>query len=110
MVRTLIAACSLLLFTAAAAGPARADDDKNKCTIAVKGDNDVVKACQAGGRKRAKLTMKGMVKIAKDKSPEKKDKDKWNCDGCHKNEEEWTLLPDVEKRFKEMLALTAGAK
>ncbi|HEY0711741.1 MAG TPA: hypothetical protein VGF45_03650 [Polyangia bacterium] len=90
------------LFAAAFAvvsfAPATADA-ADKCTIAVKGDNAVVKACEKGGIKEAKKVMKNMVKVAKDKGK------KWDCDSCHKNEEDWKLNPDGEKLFKEMLAL-----
>jgi hypothetical protein len=39
-----------------------------------------------------------MVKVAKDKGK------KWECDTCHKNEEDWKLTGDGEKTFKELLA------
>src|SRR5689334_14545140 len=80
-----------------AAGSAVAADPA--CTIAKKGDNAVVKACEKGGIKEAKKTMKAMVKVAKDKGK------KWECDSCHKNEEDWKLTDDGEKLFKELLAL-----
>ena len=43
-----------------------------------------------------------MVKVAKDKGK------KWECDSCHKNEEDWKLTDDGEKLFKELLALQAN--
>ena len=61
----------------------------------------MVKACDKGGIKEAKKTMKAMVKVAKDKGK------KWECDSCHKNEEDWKLTDDGEKLFKELLALQA---
>ena len=73
--------------------------DAAKCTIATKGDNAVVKACEKGGIAQAKKTMKAMVKQAKDKGK------KWECDSCHANEENWKLTDDGEKLFKEMVAL-----
>jgi hypothetical protein len=80
-----------------AAGSAIAADPA--CTIAKKGDNPVVKACEKGGIKEAKKTMKAMVKVAKDKGK------KMECDACHKNEEDWKLTDDGEKQFKDLLAL-----
>ena len=80
----------------------QAADDKNKCTIAVKGDNPVTKACKEGGIKRAKATMKAMQKAAKDKGM------KVECDDCHKDEAggDWTLNKDAEEKFKKMADLT----
>jgi hypothetical protein len=82
----------------------RAADDKNKCTIAVKNDNAVVKACKEGGIKRAKSTMKAMQKVAKEKGM------KVECDDCHKDEAagDWTLTKDAEDKFKKMAELTKG--
>ena len=82
-----------------AAGASLAAD--GKCTIATKGENAVVSACAKGGIKEAKKTMKAMVKVAKDKDKSKK----FECDGCHKNEEDWKLTDDGEKLFKDLLAL-----
>jgi hypothetical protein len=102
MVRTFIGALSFGLVVAASAiGTSRADD-KNKCTIS-KGENDVVKACKAGGIKRAKTVMKSMTKLAKDAGK------KWECDSCHKNEEDWALTDDGDTLFKEMLEIVAVA-
>jgi ABC-type sugar transport system substrate-binding protein len=97
MLRTFTASLSLAVLVAFAAPAARAADDK--CTIATKGDNEVVKACAKGGIKEAKKTMKAMVKVAKDKGK------KMDCDSCHKNEEDWKLNGDGEKLFKDLLAI-----
>ena len=80
------------------ASTSHAADDK--CTIATKGDNDVVKACKAGGIKRAKATMKQMQKAGKEKGM------KVECDDCHKDEAagNWTLNKDAEDKFKKLLA------
>jgi hypothetical protein len=91
-------ALSLTALIFAASSAVAAD---GACTIAKKGDNAVVKACEKGGIKEAKKTMKAMVKVAKDKDKSKK----WECDGCHKNEEDWKLTDDGEKLFKDLLAL-----
>jgi hypothetical protein len=94
----LLGALSLgLVATTFPVNTSRADD--NKCTIAVKGDNEIVKACTAGGIKRAKIAMKSMQKIAKDKGM------KVECDSCHKNETDWKLTDNGEKDFKKMLEL-----
>jgi hypothetical protein len=89
---------AFVAFAAVSFAPVTADA-ADKCTIASKGDNAVVKACEKGGIKEAKKVMKNMVKVAKDKGK------KWDCDSCHKNEEDWKLSPDGEKLFKELLAL-----
>jgi hypothetical protein len=93
MFTTAAVSLTAILFAAGSAVAA------NDCTIAKKGDNGVVKACEKGGIKEAKKTMKAMVKVAKDKGK------KWECDSCHKNEEDWKLTDDGEKLFKELLAL-----
>ena len=79
-------------------GTSRADD---KCTIATKGDNPVVKACQEGGIKKAKAEMKSLQKAAKEKGM------KVECDDCHKDESanNWTLNKDAQDKFKKMLDL-----
>ena len=97
MSRMLTAALSLGALVVFAGSNAIGADPK--CTIALKGENPVVKACTKGGIKEAKKTMKAMVKVAKDAGK------KWECDSCHKNEEDWKLTADGEKLFKEMLAL-----
>jgi hypothetical protein len=97
MLRMFIASLSLGAVVAVTAGSLQAADAK--CTIAVDGDNPVVKACKAGGIKEAKTTMKSMVKDAKAKGK------KMDCDGCHKNEEDWKLTDDGKKKFDELLAL-----
>ena len=100
MRRSFTASLTASLFLAAAvAFVAPSASAADKCTIAVKGDNAVVKACEKGGIKDAKKTMKAMVKVAKDKGK------KWECDSCHKNEEDWKLTGDGEKLFKELLAV-----
>jgi hypothetical protein len=89
----------LLTITVFSASTRAADD---KCTIAVKGDNAVVKACTeaGGGVKRAKSTMKAMQKRGKEKGL------KFECDNCHKDESagNWTLNKNAEDDFKKLLA------
>jgi len=76
----------------------RAADDK--CTIATKDDNEVVKACKEGGIKKAKSVMKAMQKKGKEKGL------KYECDECHKDESagNWTLKDGAEDKFKKLLA------
>lgn len=97
----LLTGCLAFGFSLSASADEAADKGK-KCTIAVKGDNDVVKACQAGGIPRAKAVMKSMQKAAKGKGM------KVDCDSCHKNETDWTLTADGEEQFKKMAALLKG--
>ncbi len=79
--------------------------DDNKCKLTdEKEDNQVTQACKVGGLKRAKAVMKAMTKAAKDKGK------KWECDSCHKNEEDYVLTADGKKLFKEMVALLKDAK
>ena len=74
--------------------------DDNKCTIATKDDNAVVKACKDGGIKKAKSIMKAMQKKGKEAGL------KFECDDCHKDDSaaNYTLKDGAEKKFKELLA------
>ena len=99
MLRTFTASLSLATLVAFAVPAASAFAAGDKCTIATKGDNEVVKACEKGGIKEAKKTMKAMVKVAKDKGK------KMDCDSCHKNEEDWKLNDKAEGLFKDLLAI-----
>ena len=85
---------TITLYTATS----RAADDK--CTIATKDDNAIVKACKEGGIKKAKSVMKAMQKKGKEGGL------KYECDECHKDESaaNWTLKDGAEKKFKELLA------
>jgi hypothetical protein len=87
---------TLVLYTSTG----RAADD-NKCTIATKDENAVVKACKEGGIKRAKATMKAMQKLGKEKGL------KFECDDCHKDESagNWSLNKDAQGKFKKLLAV-----
>jgi hypothetical protein len=87
----------LLTVTLYTATSHAADD---KCTIATKDDNAVVKACKEGGIKKAKSVMKAMQKKGKEGGL------KFECDECHKDESagNWTLKDGAEKKFKELLA------
>jgi hypothetical protein len=92
---------ALFGLTAARAGLSLADDD-GKCKLATKGDSPVVKACTDGGIKKAKATMKDMVKQGKAAGV------KMECDDCHKDEKQYDVLTDDAKdKFKKLLAALA---
>ncbi len=95
MVRKFITTLVLGGFAVFAARTVSAQD----CTLKTAGENPVAAACKKGGIKEAKKVMKAMVANAK------KAGKKWECDTCHKNEENWALTGDGEKLFKEMVAL-----
>jgi hypothetical protein len=90
-----LCAASLLLVTAAG-GVARAED--GKCTIAVKGDSPTAKACTKGGRAEAKKLMKDMVKVAKGNGQ------KFTCDGCHKDLDNYELTKNAVDDYKKLEA------
>jgi hypothetical protein len=78
-------------------GNARAADD-TKCTIATKPDSEVGKACASGGRAAAKKDMKEMVKKAKANGQ------KFTCEGCHKDLDNYALTKDGQEDFKKLIA------
>jgi hypothetical protein len=82
---------------------ARADEGKDgKCTIAIKGDSPTAKACVKGGRGEAKKMMKEMVKQAKAAGQ------KFTCDGCHKDLDNYELTKNAVEDFKKLEAATKG--
>ena len=85
---------SLLRAGAASAG------DEGKCTIATKGDSPTAKACAKGGRAEAKKVMKEMVKVAKGKGQ------KFTCDGCHKDLDNYELTKNGTEDFKKLEAVS----
>jgi hypothetical protein len=85
-----------VLLVASAAGIASADD--GKCTIATKGDTPTAKACAKGGRAEAKKLMKEMVKTAKANGQ------KFTCDGCHKDLDNYELTKNAEADYKKLEA------
>jgi hypothetical protein len=93
---------ALFLFIASAigaAGAVRADDGKDgKCTIATKSDSPTGKACARGGRAEAKKVMKEMVKVAKANGQ------KFTCDGCHKDLDNYALTQNATEEFKKLEA------
>lgn len=76
----------------------RAVGDDGKCTIAVKGDSPTAKACAKGGRAEAKKMMKEMVKVAKANGQ------KFTCDGCHKDLDNYELTKNAVEDFKKLEA------
>jgi hypothetical protein len=79
------------------AGAARAGDE-GKCTIATKPDTETGKACAHGGRAEAKKVMKEMVKKAKANGQ------KFTCDGCHKDLDNYALTKNAEEDYKKLAA------
>jgi hypothetical protein len=77
-------------------GTAGADD--GKCTIAIKGDSPTARACAKGGRAEAKKMMKEMVKQAKGNGQ------KFTCDGCHKDLDNYELTKTATEDFKKLEA------
>jgi hypothetical protein len=76
--------------------------DEGKCTIATKGDNVVVQACNKGGRVEAKKVMKEMLKQAKANGK------KFTCDGCHKDLDNYELSKNANEEFKKLEAAVKG--
>ena len=83
-----------------AGGVARAGGDDGKCTIATKGETPTAKACAQGGRAAAKKLMKKMVEDAKKK------KEKFTCDGCHKDLDNYELTKNANDDYKKLEAVT----
>jgi hypothetical protein len=86
-----------ILTIATLAGRAAAGDG-GKCTIATKGDSPTAKACVKGGRDEAKKVMKEMVKQAKVAGQ------KFTCDGCHKDLDNYELTKNAAADFKKLEA------
>ena len=80
-------------------GSAFGGGDEGKCTIAVKGDSPTAKACPKGGRAEAKKMMKEMVKQAKTAGQ------KFTCDGCHKDLDNYELTKNANEDFKKLEAV-----
>ena len=77
--------------------------DDGKCTIATKGGTPTAKACAKGGRAEAKKVMKEMVKLAKGKGQ------KFTCDGCHKDLDNYELTKNGAEDYKKLEA-SSGMK
>jgi hypothetical protein len=87
-------AAALLFLLIGTAGAA----DEGKCTIAIKGDSPTARACAKGGRAEAKKMMKEMVKQAKSGGQ------KFTCDGCHKDLDNYELTKTAPEDFKKLEA------
>jgi hypothetical protein len=88
------------LFGLSAAGVANAGD-KGPCKIATKGDSPTAAACTKGGRDAATKLMKDMVKQAKAKN------EKFTCDGCHKDLDNYELTKNANDDYKKLEAVIA---
>ena len=86
-----------LLFVSIASRDASASDG-GKCTIATKGKSATARACAKGGRAEAKKVMKEMVKQAKSNGQ------KFTCDGCHKDLDNYALTQNAIDDFKKLEA------
>jgi hypothetical protein len=86
-----------LLFASIAIRDASASDGE-KCTIATKGESATARACAKGGRADAKKVMKEMVKQAKTNGQ------KFTCDGCHKDLDNYALTQNAIDDFKKLEA------
>ena len=91
---TLLFAAALFFISIGTAGAA----DEGKCTIATKGDSPTAKACEKGGRAAAKKLMKDMVKQAKANGQ------KYTCDGCHKDLDNYELTKTATEDYKKLEA------
>lgn len=78
-------------------GMARAGD-AGKCNIATSGDSDTAKACAKGGRDAAKKMMKKMVADAKANGQ------KFTCEQCHKDLDNYELTKNARDDFKKLEA------
>jgi hypothetical protein len=101
MTRSVAKLSASLFFAAAIAiGAARTvrAGDEGKCTIATKPDSPTGKACTKGGRAEAKKVMKEMVKQAKANGQ------KFTCDGCHKDLDNYALTNNATDEYKKLEA------
>ncbi len=90
---------AVLLFAASAVGAVGAvRAEEGKCTIATKPDTETGKACAKGGRAEAKKVMKEMVKVAKANGQ------KFTCDGCHKDLDNYALTQNATEEYKKLEA------
>jgi len=89
--------CAAFIVASVGGGVARAGDE-GKCTIATSGDSPTAKACAKGGRPEAKKLMKEMVKVAKEH------KQKFTCDGCHKDLDNYELTKNAKEDYKKLEA------
>jgi hypothetical protein len=91
----------LLALLVGASTVARAAD-KGPCKIAAKGNSPTAVACASGGRDAATKVMKEMVKQAKAKGQ------KFTCDGCHKDLDNYELTKNANDDYKKLEAVLAA--
>jgi hypothetical protein len=91
---------SALFFAAIAVGATGAvrAGDEGKCTINKEPNTPTGKACAKGGRAEAKKMMKEMVKVAKANGQ------KFTCDGCHKDLDNYELTKNATEDYKKLEA------
>jgi len=70
-------------------------------TFATKGDTPTAKACASGGRQAATTLMKEMVRKAKANGA------KFDCDGCHKDRDDFELTKNATADYKKLEAAAA---
>ena len=85
-------------FAVAGAGGLALAGDSAKCTIATSGDSPTAKACAKGGRAEAKKMMKKMLADAKAKGQ------KFTCEGCHKDLDNYELTKNGKDDFAKLEA------
>jgi hypothetical protein len=86
------------------AAQASAYSGPQPCTVAVRGDSPVARACREGGQKAAKNTMKNLITQARAGGAS------FRCDDCHLNTDNYAQLgTGVDEKFRRLLA-AAGVK
>ncbi len=98
--RAALVLTAVSFFALGAVGVARAGDDKGPCKIATKPGTPTADACAKGGRAAATKLMKQMVKDAKAKN------EKFTCDGCHKDLDNYELTKNANDDYKKLEAIT----
>lgn len=98
MTRFIAKLSAAALLTVTLLGGAARAGDEGKCTIATKPDTETGKACAHGGRAEAKKVMKDMVKKAKANGQ------KFTCDGCHKDLDNYALTKNAQDDYKKLVA------
>jgi RNA polymerase sigma-70 factor (ECF subfamily) len=78
--------------------PAELTYGKGDCKIAVREDWPIAKACGVGGRGAAMKLMKNLVRQARGHG------DKFACDGCHNDIDDFTLTAHARDDFERLLA------
>jgi len=90
--------CGFFLLAVSATGVTSAGEP---CKIATKGDTPTAKACASGGRQAATKVMKEMVSKAKANGA------KFDCDGCHKDRDNFELTKNATADYKKLEAAAA---